>query len=62
MDIMDERWGQIDDTKKQQQFFKELGKVGQSEGLEWGGTFKPISKRTGYGWDPAHLQMPKEKK
>jgi len=26
-----------------------------------GGDFTPISKRTGYGWDPAHLELPRPK-
>ena len=61
MDIMDQRWGQRDDTAQQQQFFRELGEVGKGEGLTWGGDFQPISKRTGYGWDPAHLELPRPK-
>ena len=56
MDIMDKRWGQVDNTKKQQRFFKELGEVGKDNGLKWGGDFTPSSSRTGYGWDPAHLE------
>ncbi len=58
MDIMDTRWGQIDKTPEQRQFFRELGDVGKQEGLKWGGDFKPINKNTGYGWDPGHLEMP----
>jgi len=56
MDIKDQRWGQQDKTNEQQRFFKELGETGKKEGLRWGGDFKPISPRTGYGWDPAHLE------
>lgn len=56
MDIIDKRWGQVDNTKERQRFFKELGETGKNEGLRWGGDYKPISPRTGYGWDPAHLE------
>jgi hypothetical protein len=52
MDIIDKRWRQVDRTNEQQRFFRELGEVGKGEGLKWGGDFP----RTGYGWDPAHLE------
>lgn len=35
-----------------------LGKIGKDLGLRWGGTFGPISRETGLGWDPGHFEYP----
>lgn len=33
-----------------------LGVIGKNLGLRWGGNFKPISSKTGLGWDPGHFE------
>jgi hypothetical protein len=46
-------WGAAPDV------WKAIGEIGELCGLMWGGRFKPISLRTGLGWDPGHFQLPR---
>ena len=61
MDIGFRPAGQVDQTKEQQQMYKDLAGVGKGEGFTSGIDFKPFSERTGYGWDPGHLELPAPK-
>lgn len=36
--------------------YKKMGEIGESEGLTWGGRFKPIDPATGIGFDPFHFE------
>lgn len=39
--------------------WKTLVEMAESFGLESGGRFPPIDAKTGLGWDPGHVQLPK---
>ncbi len=57
MDVVDKRWGYDDSKRETQQFFRGYGEIGEGEGLGWGGAWKPINQKKGYGWDPGHLEL-----
>ena len=57
IDVIDRRYDYDDSRAAAQKFFKEYGEAGKAEGLKWGGEFKPIDPKKGYGWDPSHLEL-----
>ena len=63
-DVVDQRYGWGDNvhgsdkTEGARKFFVELGKVAETLGLGWGGSWSRSGfwKRYDMGWDPAHVQ------